>query len=185
MSTHKPTIEGRIERENSREGRQSEMSATLDRREILRSAAILATGSSVPAGSGTANSTESSSANEEAIPTEPDEIHAAFEDVPRIDDPDDTQRMMARQQYPDVVVPDEGPIPDPEYGRVVTEIEVPEWVLASAYDRAQARAEKHPDREPNQGSVTDNLLSMFYVWEMYRTPDGRDAVEAVLDEVER
>jgi len=136
------------------------------RRAFLSSAACLAT-------TGLPDTQPDAADDLPTIPTAPDEIRAAFEDVPRVHDPDSRTRLAAEAWYPEVVVPDEGVVPDPDAGTIHAEVVTPRWVLAAAFDNLSAGA--------TRGSVIDYLLSASNVCEHYVTLDGRDAADAILD----
>jgi len=140
-----------------------------DRRAFLQSASSVAT-------IGIPETTPAAEDDLPLVPTTPEGIRAAFADVPRLDDPTPRQRLVASGWYPDVVVPDEGPIPDPSAGRIDVEVVTPPWVLASvvADDRFG----------PHRATVINGLLARQCVHEHYVTPDGRDAVDVLLERLE-
>jgi len=137
----------------------------------------VATTTSTPATAGTAASAPGRVAPDagvhEAIPTTPAEIRAAFADVPRLENPDPFDRELARARFPDVVVPVEGQIPDPN-DTITVDLEAPSWALATAFDANRDGA------EPNPRAVVDRLIDMYSIEERWILPDGTDAVAAIV-----
>lgn len=111
-----------------------------------------------------------------------DEIPAPFDDLPTIDEPTDEQRLHARVTIPPWAVPDEGPIPDVRYQIVVErELEVPEWVIEAVRWRASRR---DPDKTIDRRILEEYLMEYAYISERFVTPDGRDAVDVLLDDLQ-
>lgn len=103
-------------------------------------------------------------------------IPAPFDQMPRIENPNEREREHVWYLLPPWAIPDEGPIPDYTHTRTVErEITVPEWGLAATYWRLQ-----HGDPEEVEPIDIDGMLMEYaYVRERFVTPDGRDAVEAI------
>jgi hypothetical protein len=146
-----------------------------NRRDILQTTAAFLAGSTVVGESATPAPADSTASD--AVPTTAEEIRAAFDDVPHLDEPTQRERRSARQYYPDIVVPNEGPIPDPQHKIAVT-LDAPPWLLASAYDKSRS----HGTEATYQG-VEDRFLSRYQAWEEWRLPDGSDAVEAIVQAI--
>jgi hypothetical protein len=113
----------------------------------------------------------------DVVPTTPEEIRAAFDDVPRLDNPTEKERRINRHYLPDMVVPEEGPIPDPVMDTPVTLTAEP-WLLASAYDQAIYRS------DDNRRAIEDLFLSRRQAVEEWVLPDGTNAVDALLEVVQ-
>jgi hypothetical protein len=115
------------------------------------------------------------------IPTTPAEIQAAFEDVPRAEEPQHLPYTAetARATFPDDVVDDDGPVPDPDDRIRTVEIETPAWVLATAYAKHRERGS-----EVSRAAVGDTFLTHCQAYEKWVLSDGTDAIEAIIDAVE-
>lgn len=140
------------------------------RRDVVRATGLLASGAVV---SGVASGRPDSNSHD-MVPTSPEEIRAAFDDVPRLEDPTKDERLTARHLFPELVVPDQGPIPDPSRSLSVT-LDAPPWLLASAYSKERAQS----GSEATYQSVEDRFLSRRQAIEEWVLPDGTDAVGAV------
>lgn len=115
------------------------------------------------------------------IPTTEAEIRAAFEDVPRADEPENlpVTRETARAWFPDAVVDDDGPVPDPDDRIVDVEIEVPDWLVATAYYK-----HRESGAEVSRQAVADTLLNYRQAYEHWVLSDGSDAVEAIVQAIQ-
>ncbi|QLH80988.1 hypothetical protein [Halosimplex pelagicum] len=151
----------------------NETPLSIDRRAFLQSAVAVA-GGGLAAG-GESEPTESVA----TIPTTPEEIRAAFDDVPRLDEPAPRQRRLANNYFPEEVVPKSGPVPDPRAGYTEVDVTVPRWVLASVY------RDLNDWPETSRGAAVDQLLSVHSIHEHHVLPDGRDAAEVVVEAVEQ
>jgi len=127
--------------------------------------------------SGVAGATASAETSDDVttIPKTPEEIRTAFADVPRLDDPEPRERRNANSWYPEVVVPDTGPVPDPDAGTMRHEMTAPRWVLASVYDSLRPGADR--------SCAIDYLLSTYDLHQVYMTPDGRRAPDVIAEAV--
>ena len=146
------------------------------RRNILKATAGVAAGTTI-IGHATVESA-AEHGQHETIPTTAEEIRAAFDDVPRLENPSEKERSFAHYRFPEVVVPESGPIPDPQTEQTVT-LDAPPWLLATVYDLATRKDGGKATRQ----SVEDRFLSRYQAWEEWRLPDGTNAVDAVLDAV--
>ncbi len=144
------------------------------RRAVLRAAGAFAAGRlAVPAVAGRASTTDARrGAADAAIPTTDAAIREAFADVPRVDDPERVDRLVAKATFPDVVVGD-GSVPDTFAGHDEIEVETPPWVLAAVYDRFEGT-------NPSRDAVADALLELCQRHERHVLPDGRGAVDVLL-----
>lgn len=107
-------------------------------------------------------------------------LPAPFDAMPTIDDPTDQQRRLAGVNFPPRAVPDDGPIPDYHHQHTTErEIVVPEWALAAA--RWRLRFDDPDDLD--RWRVEEFLMEYAYIRERYVTPDGRDAVDVLLNDV--
>lgn len=107
-------------------------------------------------------------------------VREAFEDVPRIDDPDAVQRHAANNRYPDEVVPDDGPVPDPHHAyRATPTIEVPDWVVFAVQEMLQSYD------NPDEDTVQDLLFEVVQDYPDYVTKHGHDVFDVVLGRVGR
>lgn len=106
-------------------------------------------------------------------------IPAPFDAMPVLEDPTARERRNAAMILPPWAVPDEGPIPDPHHTHVGEEdIVVPRWALEAASWRLS-----HADPEDvDRAKVEGILVEYAAVRERFVTPDGRDAVDELLDE---
>ena len=123
-------------------------------------------------------------------------IPAPFDAVPTIDEPTDFDREIASASLPPRAIPDEGPMPDYCHQHTVTrEIVVPEWGLEAARWRLQSRLDRDgedyegnelPDTpdELDQWRIEEALMGYAQLRERFVTPDRRDAVDVVLQELE-
>lgn len=113
------------------------------------------------------------------VPTDPETIRAAFEFVPTIENPSEEDRQRQRFRNPPTAVPDEGPIPDWDATHSVGySVTVPPWVLASVAYRLARNDD--PDRSAAHDEILDYLAYDFE----YKTPTGKDALQAVVDAAE-
>jgi hypothetical protein len=105
-------------------------------------------------------------------------LPAPFDAMPVIEEPHERLREMARTNFPPDAVPDEGPIPDLFHTHTVErEITVPAWVLEATRWRLS-----HTDTDDlDRWRVEEYLTEYAYIEERYRTPDGRDAVDVLLE----
>lgn len=147
------------------------------RRDILQATAGVAAGTTV-IGHATAAESAAEHSPHEAIPTTTEEIRAAFDDVPRLENPSEKERSFAHYRFPEVVVPESGPIPDPQNEQTVT-LDAPPWLLATVFDLTT----RNDGGEATRQSVEDRFLSRYQAWEEWRLPDGTDAVDVILDAV--
>lgn len=109
-----------------------------------------------------------------------DGLPAPFDEMPTIDNPTDQQRRLAATMLPPRAVPDDGPIPDYYHRHTPThEIVVPEWALAATRWRLRFTDPQDLDRQRIEAFLNDYA----HIRDQYVTPDGRDAVEALLSEV--
>jgi len=141
------------------------------RRSVLQATAGLAAGSAL---TGRVVGADDGTSKQDVIPTTPAEIREAFNDVPQLDNPTPRQRSSARNHFPDLVVPDDGPVPDPKLSHPVT-LDAPPWLLATAYYKER----EHAGSEVTYQSVEDRFLARRQLFEEWALPDGTDAVEAV------
>jgi len=110
------------------------------------------------------------------MPDREERICEAFDDVPRIENPKPINRWAASQQFPAVVVPADGPIPDPHHDyRASMTVEVPDWIVYSV----ETMLEGYDDL--NEGDVEDMLLDFVQLHPDYVTSDGRSVFDVVLD----
>lgn len=101
-----------------------------------------------------------------------------LDDLPRIENPKPEERRMAETYFGADSVPDDGAIPDYHpFHHVPIEIEVSELTLDAV--RRRHEGEGQLDR----GAVLDDVRCFAIADEQYRTPDGRDAVEVILEEL--
>lgn len=108
--------------------------------------------------------------------TTDDSIPAPFDELPTIAEPSPQKRAQARTHYGDEVVPEKGAIPDPSYSHTSTvDVTVPEWALELA--RKRLREINDPDRQ----DVERLLLGDIWLKPNFRTSDGTDVVEMLLD----
>ena len=140
------------------------------RRQVLQATAGLAAGAVL---SGDAVAADTDANPHETVPTTPAEIRAAFDDVPHLQDPTASERSTARHHFPDEVVPDEGPIPDPTMQTAV-QLDAEPWLLASVYEKGQRRGDS--ERQP----IEDLFLERRRAVEQWVLPDGTNAVDAVV-----
>jgi len=145
------------------------------RRNVLQATAGLAAGSVL---TGRVVGSDDESAPHDVVPTTPAEIREAFADIPRLESPTERERWRARHNFPEVVVPDEGPAPDPAMQTPV-ELDAEPWLLASVYDHASRRGDSERQR------VEDLFLSRRQAVEEWVLPDGTDAVDVVLEALRR
>jgi len=145
------------------------------RRSVLQATAGLAAGSAL---TGRVVGSDDRATPHDAIPTTPAEIREAFADVPRLESPTERERRQARHSFPEVVVPDDGPIPDPTMQTPVV-LDAEPWLLASVYDHATRRSDTERHR------VEDLFLSRRQAVEEWVLPDGTDAVDVVLEALRR
>lgn len=103
-------------------------------------------------------------------------IREAFEDVPRIEDPDEVDQYAATRNFPSEVVSVDGPVPDPRHNyKTSVTVEVPDWVVYSV--EAQL---KHYD-VVDEGRAEDVLLETVQIYANHVTEDGDRVVDLVLD----
>lgn len=140
------------------------------RRDVLKRGAALGVASVAPAGTAAADVPEDETAGT-ALP-------APFDEMPTVDDPTDFERRIAGVNFPPEAVPDEGPVPDVHHQHVVeAEITVPAWALEAARWRLR---HNDPD-EVDRWRVEEILMEYAYTRERFLTPDGRDAVDVLLE----
>jgi hypothetical protein len=162
------------------------MVGNLNRRTLLQLGAAIAGGHLV--------STEADTDGDDQAEMSAAGIPAPFDAIPTIDDPVDLDRKIARNYFPPECVPDEGPIPDYQHQHQEEhEITVPEWGVEGARWQLQRRLDcdveesaDTPDELP-RWRIEEALMGYAQLRERYRTPDGRDAVDAIrtnLDERE-
>lgn len=102
-----------------------------------------------------------------------------LDDLPALLEPSTPERERAERIYGADHVPDEDVIPHPDpMHHVPVEIEVSEFVL----DAVRPRFEDVEN--PEKIAVLDALVSFVTADEQYRTPDGRDAVDVLLEEIQ-
>jgi hypothetical protein len=110
-------------------------------------------------------------------------LPAPFDEVPAVEDPTDAQRRVAAINYPPAARPEDGPIPDVHHmHRVDVTVTVPRWALEAARWRMS-----HVDRttaDSYRGKAEEILLEYAQAYEQFVTPDGRDAVDVVLQEAD-
>ena len=142
-------------------------SPNLSRRELLQAGAALGAAGVVPAGAAA-----KVAGSEVRIP-------APFDQVPVLEEPSEKDRRIASVNYSPDAIPEEGPMPDPHH-QAVREVPhvVPEWALEAARWRLD-RAD-----DPGGGKVEMFLMEYAYVRERFVTPDGRDAVDFLLQEAD-
>jgi hypothetical protein len=135
--------------------------------------------------------TESNSRTRGVTDDEP-AIPAPFDAIPTLDDAPDDIRSLARVRFPPAAVSDEGVIPDPHHHHITEhEITVPEWGLEAARWRLQRRVDCEDDEtaadtpaELPRWRVEGVLMGYAQLCEQFVTPDGGDAVAAVLEALE-
>jgi len=153
------------------------MNSEHTRRSVLRTAGAVLAGA-VGAGSVVTPA-------DAAADTEAGRIPAPFDALPRIDEPDACERDAALHTYPSWAVPDEGPVPDWSHQQTVERPLVLEpWVFEAAGDRLVARAASDRHGEVDRSDVEAFIFEYAYIRERFLTPDGRDAVEVLLDDLE-
>ena len=115
-----------------------------------------------------------------ATPADESPIPAPFDAMPTLEDPPDRLREFARVNYPPEAVPDEAPIPDVSHTHTEpVAVTVPEWALEALRWRLD-----HADaRKLDRWYVEEFIVEYAHAEEQYRTPDGRDAVDALLEAV--
>jgi hypothetical protein len=107
-------------------------------------------------------------------------IPAPFDAMPTLEDPPERVRELAQVSLPPRAVPDDGPIPDYHHQHTVTrEITLPAWALEAARWRL---VEHHDAADLDRWRVEEILMEYAYIRERYLTPDGRDAVEVLLND---
>jgi|GEM_PF-6771740 len=137
------------------------MTDDVDRRDVLRAGAGLGAVALLPG---------LAAADDGPIP-------APFDELPTLDEPTESDRLVAGVTLPPRAVPDEGAIPDPFHNAVVEkDLVVPEWGL----EAARWRLEQADD--PGRGKAERILTEYAYIRERFVTTDGRDAVDAVLED---
>ena len=108
-------------------------------------------------------------------------IPAPFDELPTIEDPTDTERRRATVRLPDRAVPSEGPSPDYRDQELVDiELEAPAWAL----EAVRWRLAQTPADDLDRTRVLEYLIKYVCADEAFVTPDGRDAVDALLESVE-
>jgi hypothetical protein len=108
-------------------------------------------------------------------------IPAPFDALPVHEDPPEQLRETTRVVYPPWAVPDEGPIPDMRHTHTEpVEVTVPPWAFAAVRWRLGHTDPERVDR----CHVEELLVEYAHADETFVTPDGRDAVAALLEEVE-
>jgi hypothetical protein len=108
-------------------------------------------------------------------------IPSPFDAIPTLTAPPEEVRETARVVYPTEAVPVEGPIPDPMHSHETpARVTVPEWAMHAARWRLGHADAGTVDR----WRVREFLSEYAQAREQYYTPDGRDAVAALLDEVD-
>lgn len=103
----------------------------------------------------------------------------SIDELPTVEQPTDAERHTARRRYGAEAVPEEGAIPDPnhEYSPQVT-VTVPEWAL----EATRRFLESHDPAELDRTTVQGALFEHVQVDDQLRMPDGRDAVDTLLEE---
>jgi len=130
-------------------------------------------------------------ATDDDVAAEP-AIPAPFDAVPTLDDAPDDIRSLARVKFPPAAVSDEGVIPDPHHHHIIEhEITVPGWGLEAARWRLQRRLDCEDDEaaadtpaELPRWRVEGVLVEYAQLREQFVTPDGGDAVAALLEALE-
>ncbi|MFC7175364.1 hypothetical protein ACFQL0_21890 [Haloplanus litoreus] len=83
--------------------------------------------------------------------------------------------------FPPEAVPEEGPIPDVHHSHTeAVEITVPPW----AFEAVRWRLSHAEPGTVDRWKVREFLAEYAHADEQFRTPDGRDAVDALLEEVD-
>lgn len=109
-----------------------------------------------------------------------DAIPAPFDALPVLEAPPDKLRRIAEVNLPPWAIPETGPIPDPRHTRTVERpITVPAWALEATRWRLSHADPADVDRV----KVGELLVEYVQLREQFRTPDGRNAVDVLLDEV--
>jgi len=107
-----------------------------------------------------------------------DRIREAFEDVPRIENPDKFERHSANKSYPEEVVPQDGPVPDPyHYYETEVTVEVPDWVVYALESSLETYDD--PDEETAEGLILD----IVQLQQNHVTRDGERAIDVALERV--
>lgn len=107
-------------------------------------------------------------------------IPAPFDEMPTIDDPSEKERRLGTASYPPEAIPDEGPIPDWRHQHTVErELTIPAWALEATRWRLGHNTRDELDR----WRVEEFLMEYAYISERFITPDGRDAVAVLLEDV--
>jgi len=115
-----------------------------------------------------------------AVTTE-SSIPAPYDALPVLEEPPEKARDIARVVFPPRAIPDEGPIPDMRHTHTdPVEVTVPPW----AYDAVRWRLGHADPEKIDRWYVEELLVEYAHADEQYRTPDGRDAVAALLEEVD-
>jgi hypothetical protein len=105
-------------------------------------------------------------------------IPAPFDAVPTLEEPPERLREIAGVLFPPAAVPDEGPIPDVHHTHTETvEITVPPW----AFEAVRWRLDHADPDKVDRWYVEELLVEYAHADERFRTPDGHDAVAALLE----
>lgn len=106
-------------------------------------------------------------------------LPAPFDELPIVENPTDAQRRVAAINYPPEARPEGGPIPDVHHRhRVDVAITVPAWALEATRWRMSHVTGSVADSY--RGRVEEVLMEYAQAREQFRTPDGRDAVDVIL-----
>jgi hypothetical protein len=170
------------------------MVSELDRRTLLQLGGAVAGSQLVP--------TETDSDGGDPDETSADEIPAPCDappplpepgedELPTLDDPTETGREVAQSRFPPEAVPDTGPIPDPSHQHTAErEIVVPAWGFEAARWHLQRLLDREGDDSPDtpdeltECRIEEALMGYAQLRERFVTPDGRDAVDALLVSLE-
>lgn len=121
---------------------------------------------------------------DESIDESTTQIPAPFDELPTVEAPTETERKRARRRFGPRAAPAHGPVVDPNHKRrYETPLWLPEWVLEAARWRVQRCADAGVVDRVDRGLVADWLLEYAQADEVFLTPDGRDAVDVILDEI--
>lgn len=102
-----------------------------------------------------------------------------YDAVPTLAAPSEEVREVARVVFPPAAVPATGAIPNPMHSHETpARVTVPEWAMHATRWRLS-----HADGSVDRWRVREFLSEYAQAREQYRTPDGRDAVATLLDEV--
>ena len=110
-------------------------------------------------------------------------LPAPFDKMPVVENPTDAQRRIAAINFPPAARPEDGPIPDVHHKhRVDVTVTVPRWALEA--DRWRLSHVGETATDSYRGQAEEFLMEYAQAYERFVTPDGRDAVDAVLQEAD-